>query len=391
MYRSKILMIFLSVFLLSVLFVSCDDSTGDKTYGGSKNQNAYDIQTTKNDGAIVVGESAGDLYILKVDSSGRELWSKKEGGSGRECGYAVAETADGDYIVAGVTESEGPGDPENYGSYGNVLIVKYSSNGSKMWQKAYGYDGYESAQSLQLTEDGGFIIAGYSHTLAADFYVLKCDANGNKIWDNHYGDDKVQVGRDIKVVPGNGYIISGTTMDENARTKGYIVKIDNDGNEEWHNTYGDAEMFYTINSLEIANNGGFIATGYTSNDIFPNNSSDLWILKIDSNGNFQWEKFMGGDKLDIGHDIIVGSDNGYVIAGETRSYGNGSTYSADSWIIKIDDNGNSVWTKTYGNDSNDFMRAIDITNEGGYITAGDIMSGIDYDAYLLKLDNNGNK
>jgi hypothetical protein len=390
----KLFLSFILIFTFSLSFISCDDSTGDKTYGDSEFQYGYSVQETSNGGAIIAGSSGNDFYVLKVDSSGDIEWSKTEGGDNAETAYGVKETSDGGFVVVASTESYGPGDPENYGSYGNIFIQKYSSSGTKVWGRIYGYNGYEGPRDLKITEDGGFIIAGYTHTFGnGNFYVLKLDVNGNKEWDNNYGTDRIEVGYAISVVPGNGYIVAGNTIDESGRAKGYIVKIDNSGDEEWSSIYGNSDIFYMINSIITTSNGGYIAAGNTSTDIFPNSSSNAWILKINSSGFVEWDKTFGGNNLERAHDVVAGVDGGYVFVGETRSYGNGNNTESDAWLVKISVNGVMVWSKTYGGTDNDIARSLAITDAGGYIFAGETMTGFadGYDIFLVKVDANGVK
>lgn len=383
---------YLLAILITLTFfaMSCDDATGDKTYGGSGAQQPYAVQETQDGGAVIAGVDAGNVYVLKVDSIGKVKWTKSLGGSNADWGYDVKETADGGYVVIASTESYGPGDPNNYGSYGNAWIIKFSANGIKLWEKTYGYDRYDGPESLQITPDGGMIIAGYTHSFGnGDFWVLKLDVNGNKQWDNHYGNDRTQVGRSIKVVPGNGYIIAGTTNDEaTARQKGYVVKIDNNGNEEWSAEYGDTSKFHSFTDIIVSGNS-YVMSGYTSSDIFPNNDSNAWVVKIDSAGMVIWEKEFGGSKLDQLYKIVNGTNNGYVLAGVTRT----NDSNGDMWILKIDINGNQVWSKTYGTSNGDTARGLDVTDAGGYLLVGETMTGItnSYDVMLFRLDSNGEK
>gem|GEM_PF-2230749 len=387
--------IFILTILLSVTFLtmSCDD-TGSMTYGGYGNQQPYAVQETKDGGAIIVGVNTGNVYVLKVDSMGKEKWNKTVGGENSDWGYDVKETSDGGYVVIASTENYGPGDPNYYGSYGNALIIKYSANGSKLWQKVYGYDQYDGPNSIAVTEDGGLIVAGYTHSFGGgDFWVLKLDANGNKQWDNHYGNDRTQVGRSIKVVPGNGYIIVGSTNDEaTARLKGYVVKIDNNGNEEWSAEYGDTSKFHTFYDV-IVDGNNYVMAGYTSSDIFPNNDSDAYLVKINATGTVIWEKTIGGTLLDQFFKIVKGTNGGYVMAGVTRSYGQGSSLNGDMWIVKVDVNGNQAWSRTYGTDKGDIARGLDVTDSGGYLLVGETMTGLTsgYDILLYRLDSNGEK
>ena len=128
-------------------------------------------------------------------------------------------------------------------------------------------------------------------------------------------------------------------------------------------------------------------------DIFPNNDSDAYIVKIDSTGSVIWEKTFGGNKLDQAYKIVNGTNGGYVIAGVTRSHEDGSRFDGDMWIAKLNTNGSEAWSKTYGTDKGDTARGLDVTKSGGYLLVGETMIGIlsGYDVLLYKLDSNGDK
>jgi len=133
--------------------------------------------------------------------------------------------------------------------------------------------------------------------------------------------------------------------------------------------------------------------GYTSSDIFPNNDSDAYLVKINATGTVIWEKTIGGTLLDQFFKIVKGTNGGYVMAGVTRSYGQGSSLNGDMWIVKVDVNGNQAWSRTYGTDKGDIARGLDVTDSGGYLLVGETMTGLTsgYDILLYRLDSNGEK
>ncbi|HOD16865.1 MAG TPA: hypothetical protein PKI31_19265, partial [Spirochaetota bacterium] len=161
MHRFQNCIILLTVLFSALTFISCDD-TGDRTLAAKYNQAAHDARATSDGGCIVVGEtvtaggSMPDFYVVKLDSTGRVQWSKTEGGSRLDSACSVRVTGDGGYIVAGVTESSGPGDPNNYGSYGNMMVVKYGPTGTKQWLNVYGNELYEGCAEVVQTSDGGY-------------------------------------------------------------------------------------------------------------------------------------------------------------------------------------------------------------------------------------------
>ncbi len=154
----------------------------------------------------------------------------------------------------------------------------------------------------------------------------------------------------------------------------------------WQKTYGGSgeDVAY---SIQRTSDGGYIVAGYTTS--FDAGGRDVYILKLDSNGNKVWERTYGGSDWDEAYSIQRTSDGGYIVAGYTTSFDAGGR---DVYILKLDSNGNKVWERTYGGSNWDGAYSIQQTSDGGYIVAGGTGSVFDFnmDVYILKLDRNGN-
>jgi len=160
------------------------------TYGDANTDRAYSVRQTTDGGYIVaghtdfaVGGSLGDIWILKLDSSGNILWQKKYGGSSKDRARSIQQTTDGGYILTGHTWSYGAG-------YKDTWVLKLDSGGAVQWQKTYGGSAKDTAQSIQQTTDGGYIVAGSTESFGAgleDVWVLKLDSGGNIQWQKAYG------------------------------------------------------------------------------------------------------------------------------------------------------------------------------------------------------------
>jgi uncharacterized delta-60 repeat protein len=360
-----------------------------KTYGGSDSEGAYSIQQTSDGGYIVAGETesfgAGnfDLWVLKLDSSGNIQWQKTYGGSDRDWAYSIQQTSDGGYIVAGETYSFGAGDSDFW-------VLKLDSSGNIQWQKTYGGTDYDSANSIQQTSDGGYIVAGGTDSFGAgwgDFWVLKLDADGNIQWQKTYGGTDGDRARSIQQTKDGGYIVAGHTYSFGAGYSDFwVLKLDANGNIQWQKTYGGSNWDWA-NSIQQTSDGGYIVAGRTWS--FGAGWGDFWVLKLDADGNVQWQKTYGGISSDWAHSIQQTSDGGYIVAGETYSFGAGS---ADLWVLKLDSSGNIQWQKTYGGTDYDSANSIQQTTDGGYIVAGvtESFGAGNFDLWVLKLDSNGN-
>jgi len=167
----------------------------------------------------------------------------------------------------------------------------------------------------------------------------------------------------------------------------YLIKIDKSGNKVWQKTYGGSD-WDGAHAITPTKDSGFIVAGYTKS--FGNGDGDAYLIKIDKSGNKVWQKTYGGSDWDGAHAITPTKDGSFIVAGDTKSLGNGEE---DAYLIKIDKNGNKVWQKTYGESKSDIANAITPTKDGGFIVAGDTESlgNGEEDAYLIKIDKNGNK
>jgi hypothetical protein len=202
-----------------------------------------------------------------------------------------------------------------------------------VWEKTYGGRGDDEAKSIQQTKDGGYIVAGGN---SADVYVIKLDANGNKSWEKTYGGSDDDIANSIQQTKDGGYIVAGGTHSFGAgRGDVYVIKLDANGNKVWEKTYGrrgDDEA----KSIQQTTDGGYIVAGYTKS--FGAGGEDFYIIKLDANGNMVWEKTYGGSDDDGAHSIQQTSDGGYIVAGRTYSFG---IEGFDIYVIKMDAEGNT--------------------------------------------------
>ncbi|MHA2675518.1 MAG: choice-of-anchor Q domain-containing protein [bacterium JZ-2024 1] len=182
-----------------------------KTYGGTGDEWAESIQQTADGGFIVAGstESFGagnaDFWVLKLDGSGNVVWQKTYGGTSHDFGYTIQQTADGGFIVAGSTESFGAGIVDFW-------ALKLDGSGHIVWQKTYGGASDEYAYAIQQTADGGYIVAGYTGSFTfEDFLVLKLDSLGNLVWQKTYGVPGSDFAYSVQQIADGGYIVAGAS------------------------------------------------------------------------------------------------------------------------------------------------------------------------------------
>jgi len=308
-----------------------------KTYGGTDDDYAYSVQQTSDGGYIVAGWTTSfgadstDIFLIKTDANGNVQWAKTYGGTDDDMVYSVQQTSDGGYIVAGTTWSFGAGSAD-------LFLIKTDANGNIIWAKTYGGTYYEYASSVQQTSDGGYIVVGGTSSFGAgspDIFLIKTDANGNIQWAKTYGGTDWEEVSSVQQTSDGGYIVAGLTDSFGA---GYydifLIKTDANGNIQWAKTYGGTDYDWA-NSVQQTSDGGYIVASFTLS--FIGGWGDIFLIKTDTNGNLQWAKTYGGTYWEEAYSVQQTSDGGYIVAGETRSFGAGNR---DIFLIKTDVNGN---------------------------------------------------
>jgi len=242
-------------------------------------------------------------------------------------------------------------------------------NLSAGWARTYGGSEWDYGSSVQQTSDGGYIVAGETDSYGvgeSDFYLVKTDMNGNTTWTHTYGGIDNELANSVKQTDDWGYIIAGYTLSYGAGLSDfYLVKTDGNGDTIWTRTYGGSFNDYGV-SVQQTMDGGYIITGMTTS--FGVDSGDIYLIKTYGNGDTSWTKTYGGTSLDYGVSVQQTSDDGYIVAGVTESYGAGLS---DFYLVKTDWNGNTIWTRTYGGSSYDAGVSVQQTTDGGYIIAGE--------------------
>ena len=376
----------------------------ETTFGGTGFDSGRSVQQTTDGGYIITGctDSFGsdsyydDVYLIKTDENGNEQWSKTFGEE-VEMGYSVQQTNDGGYIITGKTSPFSNGD-------GDLYLIKTNENGDEQWSQTFGGEEYGMTHgySVKQTFDGGYIITGKTLIYQQGFggLLLKVNSNGEVQWYKTISEsidiDQVNIiGNSVQQTSDNGFFITGqinlSTFDENGQIYPlqydiYLVKTDESGNEQWTKTLGGtgSETGY---SGQQTNDGGYIITGSTSS--FGNGYKDVYLIKTDSSGNEQWTKTFGGSEEDVGHSIQQTSDEGYIITGYTKSYGDGF-YDSDIYLIKTDDSGNEQWSQTFGGTGLDRGYSVQQTSDGGFVITGISNLSEENDVFLIKTDSEGN-
>ena len=295
--------------ILVVKLNSSGDVEWQKCLGGSLSDNGFDILQTIDGGYIIAGSTDsfdGDLdgffssgngscWIVKLNNSGIIDWQKRIGGNGSDVAKCIKQLPNGGYIFTGFTTSTNDAYATNQGNY-DVLVVRTDTTGNIIWQKCYGGTNNETSENIQLTNDGGFIIAGTSNSNDgnvtnnngdSDFWIVKLDTIGGLEWQKSIGTAGKDTATYVQQTSDNNYVVSGIInefQDEFINIgDAYLIKLNSSGNEMWSKTLGGS-MKDKANSVTQTIDGGYLVSGYSysnDGDLTGNNGfSDFWILKL---------------------------------------------------------------------------------------------------------------
>ncbi len=326
------------------------------------------MQVTSDGGYVITGYTysfgAGsmDAYVLRTDAYGSEIWWQTFGGPERDRGDSVQETQDGGYIVTGYTESSGAGGFD-------LWLIKLDANGAAVWSRTFGDIGNQHGRYITETSDGGFIVTGSNSPQGATgpyLWLLKTDPEGNEIWDHLWGVgdfDYASEGGCVQQTLDGGYIATGfTTPIDRDQYDLILLKTDADGNEEWLQTFGEMHVSEAGNSVQQTADGGYIAAGNKNSY-----DSQAWLVKTDVDGSLMWSRTYGSTGGESFNSVFQTTAGDYVLCGGTDSFGAGGS---DIWLMRTDSAGIEIWSQTYGGPYADNGYTVHPTEDGGYIISG---------------------
>jgi hypothetical protein len=396
----------------------------DAGFGGTDNEQLAAAQQTSDGGYITGGYSesgisgdktqetqgTSDYWVVKTNADGVKQWDARFGGTSVDQLTALQQTADGGYILGGISFSDAGGD-KTQASQGqsDYWIVKIDANGVKQWDARYGGSSFDELHSLQQTTDGGYILGGSSFSGISgdktqatqggkDFWIVKTDGNGVKQWDARFGGTLFEELFSIRQSTDGGYIMGGYSLsdvdgDKTSPAQGrfdyWVVKTNASGIKEWDADFGGIDDDW-LTQLSQTTDGGYILGGWSWSGNTGNKSqavkgdNDYWIIKINNLGIKQWDKDFGGNTNDYLNAIQQTADGGFILGGYSSSLISGDKTQdtkggTDYWVVKTDANGVKQWDADFGGSDFDFLYAVQQTADGGYLLGGYTSSGISGD------------
>jgi hypothetical protein len=383
-------LLFATVFVCCFLFIaqSASANTWMRTYGGQGVDAFWSMRLTADGNFIVAGHSdsfggSTDFWVVKVDLAGNILWEKIYGGDGFDFGADIRQTADSGYIVIG--------DREFADNNQDLQVIKLDATGAIEWQKTYGDTGFDEFHAIRQTSDGGYIVLAATESFGAnnvDLWVLKLNVAGDILWQKMYDALNFDFGADIQQTTDGGYIVTAQTSpsDIGKDNDVLVFKLSSTGSIQWKRLYGGNDGDSPL-AIRQTTDGGYVVISTTRS--FGVQDVDAWILKLDASGNLIWSRTFGATNMERPFSIEQTIDGGFIVVSDSNSFGpNG-----DVWLLRLNSAGTIVWQKKYGDDvAFESARAVyQLRNRQGYIVAGLAFSfgAGQSDGWLIRTNNNG--
>ncbi len=359
------------------------------TIGGTNDEYGCSVIQTTDGGYAMTGYTysfgAGDadLYIVKLNSSGSVQWTKTMGWAGNDFAGTMVQTSDNGYVLAGYTVP--------YGSiYYDMLIIKLDTAGSVQWCRVINRTNYEYVTSVKQTADGGYILIGISATggtFTDEFFLVKLNSAGTYQWSKTYGGPGDDIATSVIQTQDGGYAVAGLSNSFGPYNVFTIIKTDSLGNIQWNRLIEASGTGSHVYSIIQISDGSFVLAGeFSPIGVSP---YDMYIVKLNSSGSIQWTRTVGGTGYDKANSVVQSTDGGFILAGYTNSFGAGNN---DFYIVKLNSSGVLQWSKTVGGTGDDQAQSIIKTTDGGFVAAGYTSSfGTGgKDMFIVKFDPSGN-
>jgi hypothetical protein len=316
----------------------------NRTYGGGEDDTARSIVRTEDGGLIVAGSLTSvtngtrpetDAWLVKVNSSGDEVWNRTYGGPDvNASANAVTVAADGGYLFVGSTTVRG-------GNESDAWAVRVNETGGEVWSRVFGGAGNDTANAVVRLPDGDFVLAGSTASSGAgmdDVWVVRLNESGSEVWNRTFGSPDDDAGRAVANTPDGGLIVAGafTERPDNATvdTDALLIKLTPAGDLIWNWIYGEFGVNESAAAVIAADGGGYVfagETGFTGTD-----DTDAWIVGTDPAGAVVWSRTAGGaNPGDRAASLIEAAPGEYTVVGTFNATGQEGPVNTDAWLIRL--------------------------------------------------------
>ncbi len=418
--------------------------TWQRGFGGNAREERSILQRTEDGGFIIAINSFStvsgnktsdhfgdrDFWLVRTDAAGRELWQAAFGGTGTDTVLFVLQTDDGGYLLGGSSSSPVSGNKTSpqraFGWESDFWIVKVNAEGEKEWDRSFGGSGSDSVQNIQKTADGGYLLIGNSRSPMSgnrtvpqsgiyDVWVIKIDAGGTTQWEKAFGELDYSYIESVSPTDAGGFVLAGFTSVDMYFTGSqfWTVAIDSEGETLWESTFGGGD-WDKLSTMVPTGDGGFLLAGNTRSYATGRvtgvkmDDEDFWVVKIDSDGEREWDRAFGGNKLERLRAVVPARDGGFLIAGNSSSDNSGNKESpgfgeSDYWVVKIDADGEKEWDRSFGGNDFEYLDTAMERDDGGFLIGGSSLSfpsgnkqserfGTSYvDGWIVAVDAEGRK
>lgn len=373
-----------------------EDVVWAKTYGGSGADGGRAMCLDSDGGCLIVGytfapgSKDADMLAVKVNAEGNLVWSKRFGGIGSEYGNACLNTGDG-YLVLGYTTSFGQGSKD-------IFLVRLDTEGNELWSKTYGGVSWDVGTAICQAGQQQYYVCGFTQSRGwgeEDLYLIKIDAQGNEIWSKTFGGYRLDMANSINATPDGGCVIGATSGSYSGNTDFLLMAIDATGEQQWRQVYSargeHGHDFDWCRNSAAASNGGFFLTGYSD----CNDMMDVVVIKADAAGNEEWLTSFGNKPFyDYGNAVRETEDGGCLMVGISKYMKQPTddarrTYSNRIFLARLDSQGGVLWEKHVGGLRSDWANAVEVMDDGSYLVLGHTTDGLSgsIDVCLMKIES----
>lgn len=439
----KTFMVLLSVVIVLMQFphmALADAQNGVVVFGGTNADTLMSAVELEDNGFVVAVSSSSsngdmssihkgntDIVTVRYNADGSINWKRSFGGSGPDDPKGIARLQDGSFLVVGQSAStDGDMQGLSKGNLADAVVIKYNPSGNMVWTRSFGGNGEDVFTAAVPLPDGGFIAVGYSNSGDVDLQglnkgnydgtIVRYNSNGDVVWKRTFGGSASDQFGNVVYTQDGGIVVLGHTLSNDGDVNGMlhtsppdavIVKYDLNGNVQWSDVFGGDNYDMFVSAIQ-AQNGNIVVTGYSGSadgDLQNVTKYGAWdgiVVEYDHQGNVVWKKAYGGSLTETFQGIAE-TDGGYVIVGGSMSTDgmmqNINKGSMDAIIMKVDYDGNWLWTRSFGGSNSDIFARISILPFGGIIATGESSSANgdmqnlslgDRDAIIVKYDENGN-